>query len=181
MESAKDQIEYMGQIIGGARELVNHSGSNSQEAVVTKVIDGVIMLLRGTEGTRQASYQIEVAPGAEDIRANVAQLKQILFNLSRNAIEAIPSNRIPSIKYSVSLNSKGLSQFEVADNGTGFPKTNNDPFATLSTTKKSGLGLGLSLARTIVEAHGGRIWIESSGPEGATLAFTLQSSDAIER
>lgn len=176
LESAKDQVEHMGQMIGSARDLVVHSGSNSQEAAVRKVLEGVILLLRGTEGTRQAAYRTEVGPGAETILANIAQLKQVLFNLSRNAIEAVPVTRMPSVEFAVSLNSDGLTQFEIADNGSGFPTSINDPFTTLSTTKESGLGLGLSLARTIVEAHGGRIWIKRSAPDGSTLAFTLQSS-----
>jgi two-component system sensor kinase FixL len=180
LESTKDQIDHIGQIIEGARELVAHSGSNSQEAKVVEIIDSVIILLRGSESGRHVRFQIETTRGAENIRANVAQLKQVLFNLSRNAVEAVPANRIPSIEYSVRLNVEGLIQFEITDNGTGFKNFPRDPFATLSTTKKNGLGLGLSLSRTIVEAHGGKIWIKQTGMDGTTLAFTLQTGDAVE-
>ena len=101
LQSTKDQIDHIGQIIAGARELVAHSGSNSQEAEVIEVIDSVIMLLRWSDGGRRVKFQIETTRGAENIRANIAQLKQVLFNLSRNAIEAVPADRMPSIEFSV--------------------------------------------------------------------------------
>lgn len=176
---AKDQIHHMGQIVSGARELVSHSGSSIQEVSIPGILDELVVLLKGTEDARGVLLQRQVSKDLAPIRANVAQLKQVLFNLSRNAIEAVPLNRTPAITHSVGCNPDGLVQFEVSDNGAGFVMSDNDPFATLSTTKPGGLGLGLSLARTIVEAHGGRIWIKQSGPSGSTVAFTLQSPSHI--
>lgn len=179
LTSAKDQVHHMGQIIAGARELVTHSGSSVQEVSIHRILDELVVLLKGTEDGRGVLLRRQVSPDVGPIRANVAQLKQVLFNLSRNAIEAVPSDRTPAITHTLSCTPEGLVQFEVSDNGAGFSESTNDPFATLSTTKQSGLGLGLSLARTIVEAHGGRIWIKQSGPSGSTVAFTIQPRGRI--
>jgi signal transduction histidine kinase len=115
------------------------------------------------------------------MRVDPLQIEQVLVNLILNSIEALSESGRRDGKVAVEVERKSAKEieFKVRDNGPGFYSDFADEALTpFATTKPDGLGLGLSLARSIVEAHGGRLRIESS-PRGATVVFTLAPS-AVE-
>jgi two-component system sensor kinase FixL len=138
---------------------------------VKDIFDTVVPLLRSLWNGRRAQIDVTVAPGEELVFCNPAQIKQVLFNLGKNGLEALPEDAEPKLSFRVQRGEAGGTKFSVADNGPGISV--GDPFAAMSSSKQGGLGLGLALARTIVEAHGGRIWIEKTGPEGTVVAFEI--------
>ncbi|NUN51870.1 MAG: GHKL domain-containing protein [Planctomycetaceae bacterium] len=104
-----------------------------------------------------------------------ARLEQVLANLIRNAIDAMAAlagERI--LRISARPGADGCVELAVADQGPGLAEAiRADPFLPFATTKPDGVGLGLPICRTIVENHGGRLWVEHSSPAGTTFCFTL--------
>lgn len=177
IQSAQTQIDHLAQIIAGARELVSHSDSTQQNIGLSALTDEVTDLLHETVKRAPPRIVLDLAQDASNVCANRAQLKQVLFNLCRNGIEAVPPKAWPEIVIASRLQDGDMVRIEVRDNGEGFADQRDDPFAALVTNKASGLGLGLALARTIIEHHGGKIWIKETGPEGTTVALTLPVAD----
>ena len=118
--------------------------------------------------------------GAPTVMIDVLQFQQVLLNLIRNSIEAIAEcndDRRRSIWIKTKLVEGGFVEIEVADSGPGFPSEfTRDSFLPLTSTKPGGLGIGLPLCTTIVEAHGGTLWFDIDAPGGA-VHFTLPNHE----
>jgi signal transduction histidine kinase len=140
---------------------------------ISDAISRARLLLRGHPAEYRARIDVRIHPEAKEATGNSALIKQVLHNLLRNALEAIPVGRSGVITISTAPDEGGSELFvSLSDNGDGMDD-GMDPFTALSTQKPEGLGLGLALSRTIVEAQGGKIWVERSGPEGTTITFSL--------
>jgi two-component system sensor kinase FixL len=112
------------------------------------------------------------------------QLQQVILNLVGNACDALKgvNPRDRRISIGVGLRAPGRVRISVSDNGCGFADGNPEHlFKPFVTTKRSGLGLGLSISRSIIDAHGGRIWAESNRDAGATFHVDLGVAAAAER
>jgi two-component system, LuxR family, sensor kinase FixL len=118
------------------------------------------------------------------VLADRIQIQQVLLNLIRNAIEAMqdePRRELMIATQSLSQDGlaqsqDGLVEISVSDTGTGIePHILEQLFQPFITTKKHGMGVGLSICRTIVESHGGKIWIESDLGKGTTFRFTIRA------
>jgi two-component system sensor kinase FixL len=111
------------------------------------------------------------------VLADHVQLEQVLANLIRNAIDAMAELAGERILRITAPGADGCVELAVADRGPGLAEAiRADPFAPFLTTKPDGVGLGLPICRTIVENHGGRLWVEHSSPAGTTFCFTLRPS-----
>ncbi|WP_187107779.1 sensor histidine kinase [Sphingomonas xanthus] len=176
VRDALRQLHHLSKIIESARDLVKHDAAIEEVASVPEILASVVELLRSIRKGRRTIIETYVEPDAQEVWANVAQLKQVLFNLGRNGIEALADSDEPKLVFTAQATSDGW-QFCVTDNGPGMPE-DFDPFATLTTNKKEGLGLGLSICRTIIEAHGGRIWVDKSSARGTTVCFFISSQSS---
>jgi signal transduction histidine kinase len=104
------------------------------------------------------------------------QIQQVVINLMMNAVQAMSAvkNRARRLKIVTHKVDDGHAQLRVEDSGTGISEENSRRlFSPFFTTRKEGMGIGLSICRSIVEAHGGRIWAESQEGEGTTMQFIL--------
>jgi len=122
---------------------------------------------------RGTVVQTNLSEQAEWATVNRIQIQQVLVNLIRNAIEAMNGGR-GQITVQTQLAGPDAIEVSVADNGPGLPpRLNGDVFKPFVTTKPQGMGVGLAICQSIVEAHGGKIWAESSPNDGAIFRFTV--------
>jgi two-component system sensor kinase FixL len=143
----------------------------SPQALATLVEDAVSLL-----GTLDESIALSIfiEPDLAAVAIDRVQVQQVLVNLMRNAIEAMHGNARSTLSLSVRAAGTDSVLFSLKDNGPGLPKEiAGRLFQPFVTSKKDGLGVGLSICRTIIADHGGRIWAESKAGSGTTFHFTL--------
>jgi len=156
--------------------------SEMEEVSLAPAVEGSVENVRGLAKERKIGLKVEMAKSLPQIKASGIRLQQVITNLLTNAIKFTPDKG--AIKLRVTERGSDI-QVEVMDTGVGIaaedlPKIFDD-FYRSSDTEKAGTGLGLSIAKRIVEAHGGRIWVESPNPEdklarGSKFTFTLPRS-----
>jgi two-component system sensor kinase FixL len=118
-------------------------------------------------------------PSCDLVLADRVQIQQVLVNLFRNALEAMAPSTHRELIASNTRAADDMIEIAVSDTGSGFA---GDALANLFqpffTTKETGMGVGLSISRTIIETHGGRMWAETNKSGGATFRFTLPAAPA---
>jgi signal transduction histidine kinase len=127
----------------------------------------------------QVTLRMELADGLGRVVGDRVQLQQVALNLCLNSIEAMSGDRGQPRELLISSQQRKPDEVIVAvrDTGVGLdPETAERIFDSFYTTKEGGLGLGLSISRTIIETHGGRIWAALNEGQGATFQFTLPIS-----
>jgi two-component system sensor kinase FixL len=175
--AAQQQVQFAGEIIRRVRAMVSNDPRDRTSVPIARIIDDAIML--GTLGTDEPVVDIRkrIRPNARYVVADRIQIQQVLLNLIRNAREAVAAVRNPTIVIRSSRADDAHVLVSVEDNGVGFEDTGPRLFTAFSSEKAEGLGLGLSISRTIIESHGGRIWIENLPTGGARVSFTLPGGE----
>ncbi len=173
---AADQALRAGQIIRRLREFVARGDTERQIERLPKLIEdaSTLALIGAKEGGVEVSFHLD--PKADLVVADRIQIQQVLVNLIRNAIDVLmewPGPR--KIEIETIAKADATAQISVSDSGGGLAQeVAAQLFQPFVTTKQEGMGLGLSISRTIVEAHGGKIWVEARRGGGTTFRFTLQ-------
>jgi two-component system sensor kinase FixL len=176
MALASQQILRTGDIIRRLREFVSRGTVSRHPENVAKLIEEASALALVGAKERGISVRIDLDPGAPSIVADRVQMQQVLLNLIRNAAEAMEPGGLREIGIS-SRQCDATVQISVSDTGSGIaPEMANQLFQPFVTTKRDGMGVGLSICRTIVEAHGGRLWAERNPHGGSTFRFTIPAS-----
>ena len=172
LRSAEQQISFAGDIIRRIRATVRGQRSTGETVDLAEAWQVAVMLV--TAADQPKGFKVETSFGADAGQAFVdaIQLKQVFINLIRNALTATQGQRRRRVSISSRLAGPNLVEIVVADTGNGFPDGMTDPFSAFSSSTEDGLGLGLSISRTIIEAHQGRIWADRE--DGLTsIHFTL--------
>ena len=179
-EKAALQAERASDVVGNLRAFVRKGDAVRKPENLSLVIQDAITLAQLGSSHRSATIQTNLSDAAEWATVNRIQIQQVLVNLIRNAIEAMDGGR-GQITVETQLTASDTIEISVADNGPGLPaKLNGDVFKPFVTTKPQGMGVGLAICQSIVEAHGGRIWAESPPNDGAIFHFTVPGpNDAI--
>ena len=165
------------EIIRHLRRLVKKQTVGRVVTDINHLIESVAELLTGDLQSRDVDLQLKLAKSLPSVTVDDVQIEQVMINLLRNALEADPgfeeAKREVTIK-TILVNHKYI-QVEVTDNGAGIePGASSQIFDAFYSTKgEPGMGMGLSISRSIVEAHGGRLWANSEPGQGSTLSFSL--------
>jgi C4-dicarboxylate-specific signal transduction histidine kinase len=169
---AVDEIMRAGQIIKRLRELVTNGEPDKTFLNLHDFINEVPELAMQRDG--KIGVRLRLNAENDNVLADRVQIKQVLANLIRNATEAMTPSTERMLSVSTSLFEPGMIQVDIADTGAGFqPGIRERLFEPFQTTKSSGMGIGLSISRMIVEAHYGKIWAEPNPEGGAIFSFTL--------
>ena len=179
LDHATDQIMRAGRIISHLREFVANGEPNKTHESLHNLIRQVFELTIG--GVKDANIQMVLALNAnkDGVLVDKVQIKQVLVNLIRNASEAMAASPNREITIATSLVENEMIQIDVSHTGRGLSDLGKrDPFEPFLTTKESGLGVGLSISRLIVEAHYGKTWARPNPLGGAVFSFTLPLADA---
>lgn len=162
------------EIVRRLRELVSRGTVAFMVEHLPRLIeDAAVLAFLGADalGVR---HRLELDPAAAWVRADRVQIQQVLINLVRNAVEAMEGKAGKEILVSTRAAGRDMVEIAVADSGTGLGSGDVDSlFSQFMTTKRGGMGIGLPISRTIVEAHGGKIWGENRPGGGAVFRFTL--------
>lgn len=174
IDAAAAGAQRAGEIVRRLRELVSrgtvavrteHLPTVIEEANVLAFVDGKL---------RGVSHRTDFAADAEWVRGDRIQIQQVLINLVRNAVEAMEASARREVLISTRAVDGDMIEVQVADTGTGIaPEQLDSLFSEFMTTKSGGMGIGLPICRTIVEAHGGTIQAENREEGGALFSFTL--------
>jgi len=140
---------------------------------INEVVGEMLVLLRSEAARHSISLRTELAPQLPQTMADRVQLQQVLMNLMLNGIEAMTEGA-GELSIRSQRMENGLLLVSVSDTGVGVPSEKVDLiFNAFYTTKPQGTGMGLAISRSIIEAHGGRLWATANGQRGATFHFTL--------
>jgi signal transduction histidine kinase len=175
--SGKNLLEIVNNILEISRLEAGESILNYEDVDIASLIGEVRMNLLLLASNKNISVESKVDSSVENVRADRAKLRQILYNLMNNAIKFTPEKG----RVSVSARKKeGMLEIKVSDSGIGLSKEDYERIimsviqADSSTAKEyDGAGLGLYIAKTFVELHGGQIWVDSRVKKGSTFIFTL--------
>ncbi len=182
LAKAADQALRAGHIIQRLREFVARGDSERQVESLPKLIEdaSTLALIGAKENGVAVSFRLDRR--ADLVLADRIQIQQVLVNLIRNAIEVLADHNGPrNLEVTSAAGSDDMVEVSVADTGPGLaPDVAARLFQPFVTTKQKGMGLGLSICRTIVEAHGGRIWVESAPQGGTAFHFTLRRASEDE-
>ena len=164
------------EVIRGLRALARKSGPQLIRLDIDDVIRQVLALARGELVRHDVVLHTELAAGDPPVMADRVQLQQVLLNLIMNGVEAMRgvTERTRVLTVSSMLSEPDNVLVAVEDTGKGLdPAVRERMFQPFFTTKPDGLGMGLAISRSIVEAHGGRLWVSPRAPHGAEVRFTI--------
>jgi signal transduction histidine kinase len=171
------QVERAAEVVRRLRNFIRLGRNETAPIAVAQLVEEAAAYCRAELDRHGVALQVRVGRDLPAVKADALQIEQVIVNLVRNAAEALTDAGRYDGKVAIEAEraegAEGGVVVRVRDNGPGFePGLAERAVAPFATTKPDGLGLGLSLARSIVEAHGGRLSI-ASGPGGATVSFTV--------
>ncbi len=189
MSRIAEQAERAGKVIKSVHDFVRRRDQTREAVEPHALLDAVMPLVNLQARKLSVTVVIEVDPTCEPVLCDRTMVEQVLLNLSRNGMQAMrddaegvdgqsscSSARILTLRIRPAASNAHSSwvEFSVTDLGEGInPEVAQQLFTPFFTTKAEGMGLGLSLCRTVIEQHGGFLWFEAVAPRGTTFSFTL--------
>ena len=168
-----------GEIIRRLRDLVRKDSGHQAPADVNHLVRESLRMIEPEARARGVALHVELEPTLPSVSCNGVQIEQVLLNLLLNGVEAVEAadtgHRALGVRTALQ---NGSIEVAVADSGVGLPDQATDVFTPFYTTKSGGLGMGLSISRSIIEAHGGHLWGVRNPDRGSTFRFTLPTAGA---
>ena len=174
MDEAAGQAIRAGQIVRRLRDFMSHGETERRVESLQRLINEANALALVGSREHDIDVQVSLDPDADPVFVDRIQVQQVLVNLIRNAIDAMIDAPVRKLSIRTARDDAGFVELIVEDTGSGISETIAPQlFQPFVTSKQSGMGIGLSICRTIVEAHGGRIWFEPGRNGGTAFHFTL--------
>ena len=167
-----------GEVIGRVRGLLKKTATVTAQVDLNGLIEDSVALVHGEVRGHRVTLRTELAQDLPPVAGDRVQLQQVILNLVMNGIESMKkvADRPRELLITSRSEASGMVLVAVQDTGVGLePKDAERVFEAFYTTKAEGLGMGLAICRSIIEAHGGRLWAEANEPSGAVFQFTLPS------
>jgi two-component system sensor histidine kinase TtrS len=181
MTKIAEQAERAGEVIRHIRRFVRKEEPEMAPVAVADIFETVLVLMRQDARRAGVALHRQIGFGAEYVMAQRTQIEQVLLNLVRNAVEAMIDQPRERRVLLLARRNAEMVEFRVVDTGPGLGKGSPEHlFEPFVTTKPQGLGVGLSISHGIVEAHGGRLRVDSTPGIGATFFFNLPYVDNRE-
>ena len=185
VEQMIDCAKLAGDVIARLRALARKTAPEMVRLDINDVIHEILSLIRREISNHQASVRLDFAASLPPVFGDRVQLQQVILNLLVNGIQAMAlvGGRPRELLIRSQVDNAGQILVEVADSGTGIdPAHAGQLFNAFFTTKADGMGMGLSICRSIIEAHGGRIWASPNAGPGTIFQFTLPAhrADAVQ-
>jgi two-component system, LuxR family, sensor kinase FixL len=178
LDEAAEQAVRAGQIVRRLRDFMSNGEMERRIESLQRLINEANAL--ALVGSREHGIEVQLFldPGADLVFVDRIQVQQVIVNLIRNAIDAMMASELRCLSLTTARYGDGLVEVTIADTGSGIGETVAPQlFQPFVTSKQNGMGIGLSICRTIVEAHGGRIWFEPGQNGGTAFHFTLPSGE----
>jgi two-component system sensor kinase FixL len=174
LERAGGEATRASEIIRRLRDFIRkRDGEKRAEPIGEMVEETIALVLIGAERA-DVSVELRLDPDVSTALIDKVQIQQVLLNLVRNAIEAMAAQPRQLVIIATAPSADGRIEFSVADIGPGLPVAVREKlFQPFVTTKSTGMGVGLSICRSIIEAHGGRLWADDTSGAGAVFRFTV--------
>jgi two-component system sensor kinase FixL len=176
LDEAAEQAVRAGQIVRRLRDFMSHGEMERRVESLQRLINEANAL--ALVGSREHGIDVQLAldPNADEVFVDRIQIQQVLVNLIRNAIDAMIEAPQRCLTLRTKVAPKDLVEVIIEDTGSGMSESVAPQlFQPFVTSKQNGMGIGLSICRTIVEAHGGRIWFEPRAEGGTAFHFTVPS------
>ena len=170
-DNALEAVERAGEIIKRVRGMVERGKAATRPEDIKSLLQQTVKLLAGAAA--EAGVSCSLKGKSIQVSIDAVQIQQVALNLMRNAIEAMAGQ--PKRFLSLSIQKAGnFAEICISDTGSGLPEDRRkELFAPYKSSKVEGLGVGLSISRTIIEAHGGMIWAEDNPEGGTVFRFTV--------
>jgi len=183
-ERATQGATRASEVIVRIRSLINKATPEKAPVRINQIIEETAALAEGQASRNNVSVILDLAPDLTAVHGDSIQLQQVILNLLMNGIEAMTSVTDRSRQLVVRSQADGAGQIRVSvqDSGIGVkPEVMARLFEPFFTTRSKGMGMGLAISRSIVEAHGGKLWAESNGSDGAVFQLMLPNGDGSAR
>ncbi len=167
-------------IVGRVRDHIKKAPPRKEPFDINEAIEEVIGMVRSAIDKNKVSVRTDFNANPIPVKGDRVQLQQVVLNLVLNAVEAMNSVEEGARELSIRTeqNQTGGVLVEVRDSGPGIDREHLERvFEPFYTTKTSGVGMGLSICRSIIVAHGGRLWVDVNEPRGAIFRFTLPAAE----
>lgn len=168
------------EVIARLRALFSKRSIEFEDIDINDAVSEVIALSAGDQRRNSVAVRTSFANALPRVNGDRVQLQQVINNLLRNAIDAVSGvkDRLKLVEIRTDLDGDGQISVAVSDNGIGFPPDGGSRiFEAFYTTKNDGMGIGLSVCRSIIESHGGRLWAEPNQGPGVTMHFSMPSTE----
>jgi two-component system sensor kinase FixL len=181
MDKAVAQAARAGEIIQHLRSFIRKGETQHSIEDLSKMVEEATAL--GLVGAKEDGIKVQIALSADPLPVVIdkVQIQQVVFNLIRNSVEALPESDVRELTVTTRRADCGMALAAVSDSGPGLAQTVAEQlFQPFVTTKEKGMGLGLSICRSIVEAHGGRLWATPNPERGVTFQFSIPMAEDDE-